>query len=364
MNEDYIKQLLEDVDVYTSYPRPRGKGSRQNIHRIHYELLDCFEKLSEMGRLDIVPTILIKLINTQDLKSNVPMDTWIWRMTDLSPKDCLSLFHMDKEVFKQWLTKTKRDSDIIKFAEKIGKVCSKDEFLEFVNFVKEYHGKVPGIFYCFPSNSENSPDQILFHGKACIVTFDCIDTMNNSDSIATADVYLKILPIDDEVDSLKISDCMVNGISLGDEDYGFYADEKITNISVSNKDWPFEAYKTGYIKMPKTNFADGGLKFPDIDNISIEVLDEVPQNTNDIYAQLTLGLINGKWIPITNSDSDLNFANFTIYTDFFEENRIKEIEKLEIKFVFLDDDENTIEKSPNILLELDYTTGNYIVKNS
>ena len=366
MNEDYIKYILEEAEIYVTYPKPRGKGGTFNTNKRSEEISKSFNILSKMNRLDIVQDVMSKFADKKDIIKPVPFETWISKMIrELSGNDLIKLFHMNNGFFEKWIDQYCKNSNIIEFAEKIGSVCSKEEFVEFVHFVMERHGKVPGIYHCFHYTTENTQDKFLFNGETIIVTLDFIETINNPDYIATADVHLKMLPLDDETDSIKIESCKVNGILLGNNDYGFYSDEKITPILRSNKNLPFEEFKTGYLKIhnfPDVSASGGSFEFPNLDDIKIQITDSIDKTSADKYAEIQLGLSNGEWIAISPRNSDLNKEHFTIYTDFFEENEIVEITSIELELSFLDEDECIVEKSGIIQIELDYNIGDYIVK--
>lgn len=358
MDESYIKQLLEDLEIYTTYPKPRGKGGVQNVKRMSEEFRQCFGKLTKMNKLDIVLTIMSKFADVKDVMKPIRFETWIMIMIDqLSENDCLKLYQMNNGFFEKWIDENADNRGIKEFAKKIGVICSKTEFLDFIRFVTEHHGKVPGIYSCFPSNRENIQKQILINGKNAVVFFEFIDIDYNQPYIAEAEVHLKINPLNSDVKYLKILDCIVNEIPVSE--YSFLDFETSVPICYSNENIEFEEYKVGYIKISKI-LSSGGIL--DIQDIEPEISDPINDDTLDTYVKLTLGLKDGDWIPITNSNPDMNQISFTIYTNFFEDNEIDEISSLKLSIALLDENECIMEESEIVMIELDYFTGDYVVK--
>lgn len=52
--DEYIQKLLDDVKIYCTFPKPRGKGGAPNINRMSDEIWKSFEILSNMGRIDVI----------------------------------------------------------------------------------------------------------------------------------------------------------------------------------------------------------------------------------------------------------------------------------------------------------------------
>lgn len=156
-NEAYIAQLLEDLEAYTTFPRPRGKGGASNINRISDEFINSFKMLSKMGRLDIVVQMMTKFASVRDVLKPVEYDTWMSFMTrNLSNEDLVSVYRMNPEIFEAWLeSDSLRESDILNVAEAIGEICARDEFISFRNMIIRYKGQVEGLDVAFNTTSEN-----------------------------------------------------------------------------------------------------------------------------------------------------------------------------------------------------------------
>ena len=146
-SEDYIKQLLEDADVYTTFPKPRGKGGAPNINRMSDEFIHCFERLSKMGRLDIVSEIMLKFAAVRDVLKPVTYELWVSFMAhDLKDGDLTKVFRNSPEIFEEWLqVDSLRDSDIKSVAQSLGEHCSREEFMTFRNMVISHKGMVSGL---------------------------------------------------------------------------------------------------------------------------------------------------------------------------------------------------------------------------
>lgn len=86
--QGFIDELMSYVDLYVTYPKPRGYGGAPVINDCTSSMLCGFEALGRCGRMDVVSDILDKLIEGKDhLKGpNYPM--WISHI-----QRCVDGFH-------------------------------------------------------------------------------------------------------------------------------------------------------------------------------------------------------------------------------------------------------------------------------
>ena len=154
-NEQYIQGLMQDVEVYTTFPKPRGKGNAPNINRMSAKIGESFEILARMGRLDVISQILNKFVAVKDILKPVAYSTWMHMVySSLESDDIYKLYKMNKEVFAAWLEEKLHEHEIIDFTEKLCEHCSYEEYLEFRDMVISRHGFVEGLDDCFDSKSE------------------------------------------------------------------------------------------------------------------------------------------------------------------------------------------------------------------
>ena len=72
--EEYIQKLLDDVNVYCTFPKPQGKGGAPNINRMSYEIGESFEILSKMDRVDIICQIMEQFEAVKDVLEPISYD--------------------------------------------------------------------------------------------------------------------------------------------------------------------------------------------------------------------------------------------------------------------------------------------------
>ncbi|MCR5515566.1 MAG: hypothetical protein K6F41_03825 [Lachnospira sp.] len=150
-SDDYINRLLEDAIVYTTFPKPRGKGGAQNVNRMSDEFIHCFERLSKMGRLDVVAEIMSKFASVKDVLKPVKFDRWmLFMVRGLRSGDMIKLYRTNKSIFEAWLDNDNlSDGDIKRVAEGIADGCTREEIMDFRNLVVSRKGKIDGLDSCF-----------------------------------------------------------------------------------------------------------------------------------------------------------------------------------------------------------------------
>ena len=295
-SEDYIKQLLEDADVYTTYPKPRGKGGAPNINRMSDEFIHCFERLSKMGRLDIVSEIMLKFAAVRDVLKPVTYELWVSFMAhDLKDGDLTKVFRNSPEIFEEWLqVDSLRDSDIKSVAQSLGEHCSREEFMTFRNMVISHKGMVSGLDAAYKATSENTETQLLFYGKNAKIELDYLEIGSGS-TIYSLVLHMLTTKKTRVIDSVRVLSCKINGIET----------DNIGSFSYFDDDGPSSGYRV-----------------------------------YDLNSEDTL----------------------TVYSDFFEENNIQQIDCIDLQLILMDDDGHGIESMSPIRIEYDIYTGEYKVK--
>lgn len=295
-NNEYIEELLEDVDVYTTFPKPRGKGGAPNINRMSAEITSSFERLSSMNRLDVIVEIMTKFASVRDILKPVSFDTWMRTMSSaLKDGDMIKVFRDNRFIFEAWLDGDNlREWDIKCVAENLATSCTREEFIEFRNLVISKKGKIAGLDSCFKATSENTPKQIIVDGQTVQVKLDYVEVMGDSPVLCT-EIHLISEAKTRKLDSVRLIKCEINGMET--------------------KDCRF-----------------------------ISEMDEEP----------TIGY---KIFDVNKETSD----ELTIYSDFFEQNGIDEINQIILKLVVMDNDVEVIEELSEVIIILDDASGEYKV---
>ena len=211
--DEYITQLLEDADVYTTFPKPRGKGGAPNINRMSDEFYHCFERLSKMGRLDVVAEIMGKFAEVRGVLKPVPFDRWISFMSrELQSGDMIKVFRQNKGIFEAWLEEDQlTDEDILKVARGIANGSTRAEYKEFRNMVISRRGKVAGLDACYQATSENTENQELFDGETVKIDLDYIN-IKGSNPIYVVEIHLLTTAKIRKLNSVRLLKCEINGI--------------------------------------------------------------------------------------------------------------------------------------------------------
>ncbi len=219
--DDYITKLLEDATAYSTIPRPRGKGGAQNINAMSHEFIECFERLSKMGRMDVVAELMSKFSKVSGKLKPIDFDRWMIFMTHgLKAGDTAKVFNYNREIFEIWLESNNvRQSDIISVASSFGDGCTREEFNEFRNLVITHHGNIDGLDSCFTADSDNTETQLMLEGETVEINLDYIEIFGSM-PINNIELHLLSRSKSDLLDSVRVSMLKINGITA--DDYGFY----------------------------------------------------------------------------------------------------------------------------------------------
>ena len=154
--DEYIQKLLDDVKIYCTFPKPRGKGGAPNINRMSDEIWKSFEILSNMGRIDIICQIMEQFAAVKDILKPVAYDTLMSFMNrGIKDEDCIKIFRESRMVYELWLGANTREWDIKEVARKINKYGTNEEYEDFKRLVISRCGKIEGIDeYCESNNWE------------------------------------------------------------------------------------------------------------------------------------------------------------------------------------------------------------------
>lgn len=225
--DDYINQLLEDAIVYTTFPKPRGKGGAQNVNRMSDEFIHCFERLSKMGRLDVVAEIMSKFASVRDVLKPVNFDSWMSFMArGLRSGDMIKVYRANKGIFEAWLENDNlRDWDIKRVAEGIADGCTREEFMDFRNLVVSRKGKIDGLDSCFQASSDNTETQTLLEAETVKIDLDYIE-IEGDDPIGSIEIHLLSTAKTEKLDSVRLLKCEINGIETTDCGFTLEMDEE------------------------------------------------------------------------------------------------------------------------------------------
>ena len=154
--DEYIQKLLDDVKIYCTFPKPRGKGGAPNINRMSDEIWKSFEILSNMGRVDVICQIMEQFAAVKDILKPVAYDTWMGFMNrGIKEEDCIKIFRESRMIYEVWLGTNTRELDIKEVARKINKYGTNEEYEDFKRLIISRCGKIEGIDeYCESNNWE------------------------------------------------------------------------------------------------------------------------------------------------------------------------------------------------------------------
>lgn len=145
--DEYISRLLEDATTYSTFPKPRGKGGVANINRMSDEFMHCFDRLSNLKRLDVIVEIMTKFAKARDVLKPVSYRSWMDFMArGVNEGDMIQIFQLNKELFEAWLEDDNVDErDILDIAWRVADGASRDDYNKFCQFVVSRKGTIEGL---------------------------------------------------------------------------------------------------------------------------------------------------------------------------------------------------------------------------
>lgn len=96
--DEYIQKLLDDVKIYCTFPKPRGKGGAPNINRMSDEIRKSFEILSNMERIDVICQIMEQFAAVKDILKPVGKHISLTNTSIAFEKELLS-----ELVWREWI---------------------------------------------------------------------------------------------------------------------------------------------------------------------------------------------------------------------------------------------------------------------
>lgn len=239
--EEYIDGLLKDVEIYTTFPKPRGKGKAPDINRVSSKIMASFKQLSENDKVDIIGQILRKFASVKEILRPVEYSTWVSMMIrNISNNHIRKLYQDYPDIFEALIEyENVREYDIQEMAKKLGKCCSHKEYMSFRDMVLVKKGIIEGIDSCYEVTSENYPTQLLFDGESVKIELDYpeINDSSQKGSNDFIDISLHLLTTKkvQNVSSVRIASFKVNDKELID-DFGCWEFNDTPNVGYKVKD--------------------------------------------------------------------------------------------------------------------------------
>ncbi|MCD7956578.1 MAG: hypothetical protein LUG93_12720 [Lachnospiraceae bacterium] len=153
--EAYITELLADVKIFITFPKPRGYGGAQNFNRISSEIRESFDILSKKDRIDVIVQIINMLYEVRDKLKHITFSMWMSQAAFCASEEaCLQIYKNNKALFRAWLESTLL-RDAIFWLKKIGKIASKTDFNEFFNLLINVYGRAPELLDYYKESDES-----------------------------------------------------------------------------------------------------------------------------------------------------------------------------------------------------------------
>lgn len=165
--DDYISNLLSDVDEYTAEERPRGFGKRCN--NVTYAIMNSPAVLSKANRIDVLSTIMHKICDARTHLIGPQFSGWVSSLLNVEPEQIASLYYDVVDVLEVWLKEHPGNAEVLRVANKIGSSKDAEVFRRFRTQVIQNVGFIEGFQNCFERSTEtDKPIPMLNNSKASI----------------------------------------------------------------------------------------------------------------------------------------------------------------------------------------------------
>ena len=260
----YIEYLMDEVDAYTTYLKTKKRVKAFDVNKVNWDIGECFKKLSDAGRVDIITKIMLKLASVSKSLLGVAYHFHILDLVSgISASDFSTVFNYNSEIFVEWLSDSNlTEAQIINVVSVVGKRCSRSDFMSFYNMILVNRGYIDGLENCFQVTAENTKQQLLFDGETAKIVLDYVesnDMKSAPNEPVAVSLHLSTTKKSDALKSIRVLSCKVNDIDLEDnafiwyfEDngpkFGFYVKEGFVQEELTIYSNCFEQYNIYHAK--------------------------------------------------------------------------------------------------------------------
>ena len=212
--DNFIRQLLQDVDDYTAEKKPKGYSKR--INNITSGIIRGIEVLSKLDRMDVVAQILRKITDGKKYITGPSYESWmINNLWCISNEQLIELYSLIPDVYAEYID----DSNSImslNLLRQFGKTGNLSVYNALKKQIIQRHGYIDGMGSCFKYSVETSSPILLCRNKIFEVAFLYwnITSFNCRTGIYSIEVVFQVKNHNKEYISLLASDISINGIPM------------------------------------------------------------------------------------------------------------------------------------------------------
>lgn len=143
--DEFWNQLKDYVDLYVTFPKPRGKGGAPVINECTSSIESGLKALARAGKVDLVSDIFDKLVEGKEHLKGPNYTMWYERtmnwLREIDPNYCVTLFYLNKKACETFIrAKTTSINNIIDVAKCLYKVQDDKVKMEYTLFVYSIRG--------------------------------------------------------------------------------------------------------------------------------------------------------------------------------------------------------------------------------
>lgn len=212
--DEFIGQLLQDVEKYTVQKKPKEYSKQLNNTMI--KIKRGIGVLSKLNRIDIVAQVLRMITADKNFSIN-SYESWLTQLWPLSNKQLYELYYMIPDVYASYIEESDSKS-ALNLLRSFGKLGNPTIYKALKSQILQKHGYIDGMNSCFHYSVETSRPIFLCKNKVFAVSFLYwnITSYNYRTGIESAEVVLQIKNHSKEYISLFATDISINGIPLAD----------------------------------------------------------------------------------------------------------------------------------------------------
>ena len=210
--EEFISQIMQDVDSYIAEKQPKGYSKR--IKDLSRKILKGIELMFEFNRTDIIAQILRKIKNNKSIEDTILFDFLGNRnFPETMNKQYFELYSLIPDMYASYIEVSDQKM-AIKLLRRFGYLGNYDIYKALKDKVMQKHGYIEGINSCFHYSEANATPIALCNNLVFELKFLYFKIFESN--WQNVEVILWLKNKNKDFISLFASDIFINGIPLAE----------------------------------------------------------------------------------------------------------------------------------------------------
>ena len=148
IEDDYVADVLSALDEYVTFPY--APQTMNKINELSMTITSSFERLSKLGRIDVIGRIISSLAGVRDQLIAVQLPTFMYLMAnDIDENSLLEIYRTYPDAFESWAhAEGLHDRDVLVIATKLAATGDRAAAGSFKSLILSARGWVDGLDSC------------------------------------------------------------------------------------------------------------------------------------------------------------------------------------------------------------------------